>query len=116
MKMQGILCIANVRLESSGLKLESDSILKTSVTVIEMFVVLKSGDSRNVHADKVCVALCGVHHTESCEGLDIDKASQCSMAAHAFTRLAVPAQNGRELSLAFAMAAQCGVVEQALNK
>lgn len=47
---------------------------------------------------------------------DIDKASQCSLAAHAFTRLAVPAQSGRELSLAFAMAAQCGVVERALNK
>lgn len=73
--------------------------------------MLKGGDSRNVHADKVCAALCGVHHTELCEGLD----SQW-LAAHAFTRLAVPAQNGRELSLAFAMAAQCGVVERALNK
>lgn len=77
--------------------------------------MLKGGDSRNVHADKVCAALCGVHHTELCEGLDIDKASQW-LAAHAFTLLAVPAQNGRELSLAFAMAAQCGVVERALNK
>lgn len=57
-----------------------------------------------------------VHCTESSEGLDTDKVSQCAVAAHAFAPWAVPAQNSRELSLAFAVAAQCGVVGRALNK
>lgn len=51
-----------------------------------------------------------VHCTESSEGLDTDKVSQRAVAAHAFPPLAVPAQNSGELSLAFAVAAQCGVV------
>lgn len=57
-----------------------------------------------------------VRCTELSEGLDTDNASQLSVAAHAFPPLAVLAQNSGELSLAFAVAAQCGVVEGALNK
>lgn len=57
-----------------------------------------------------------VHCTELSEGLDTDKASQRSAAAHAFPPLAVRVQNSGELSLAFAVAAQCGVVGSVLNK
>lgn len=54
--------------------------------------------------------------TESSEGLDTDKAGQRSSAARAFPPSAASAQSGRELGLAFAVAAQCGVVEGVLNK
>lgn len=47
---------------------------------------------------------------------DTDEARQCSVSAHAFPPLPVPAQSGRKLSLAFPVAARCGVVEQLLNK
>lgn len=57
-----------------------------------------------------------VYCTELSEGLDTDKASQRSSAAHAFPPLAVSVENSGELSLAFAEAAQCGVVEGVLNK
>lgn len=57
-----------------------------------------------------------VHCTELSEGLDTDNASQLSVAAHAFLPLAALAQSSGELSLAFAVAAQCGVVEGVLNK
>lgn len=57
-----------------------------------------------------------VNCTELSEGLDTDNASQRSVAAHAFLPLAMLAQNSVELSLAFAVAANCGVVEGVLNK
>lgn len=57
-----------------------------------------------------------VHCKELSEGPDTDNVSQRAMAAHASLPLAVLVHNIRELGLAFAVAAQCGVVEGALNK
>lgn len=60
--------------------------------------------------------LSDVYCTELIEGFDTDKAIQCSGVAHAFPSLALLAQNSGEVSLAFAVAAHCSVVERVLNK
>lgn len=61
--------------------------------------------SLKVHCTQLCMCVC--------LGLAMDGARHRSVCAHAFHSVAVPAQSSRELSLALAVAAQCGVVERA---